>query len=272
MSAVIEAPSPYAERVPRCGRCGRLHRADLPCWRGHYRDRLVARVLRERGRTCWLCGEDGARTADHRTPRSLGGGDEMSNLMPAHLGCNSRRGNTPEPGNVAALVVISGPPGAGKTTYANTHAVLGDVVIDLDAITGALSAPDAGDPHAAPDHVRTIAQAARRAAITAAYRCPAGHTVWLIHTAPKPDAIAEYAVHGARFVTVDPGEAVTLAQGIAAGRPADHLDVARRYYRKGAPVSDSPAIAGASEAPPVPDGASSRWRDTPRPTTPPPTR
>jgi 5-methylcytosine-specific restriction endonuclease McrA len=31
---------------------------------------------------------------DHRVPRSKGGGWELGNLLPAHHGCNSARGNT----------------------------------------------------------------------------------------------------------------------------------------------------------------------------------
>lgn len=53
--------------------------------------------------TCWLCNEQTserwtsgdplAPTIDHVTPRSLGGGNERSNLRTAHLICNSLRGN-----------------------------------------------------------------------------------------------------------------------------------------------------------------------------------
>lgn len=51
---------------------------------------------------CWICGHEGADTADHVWPRSYGGGHELSNLRPAHgvdgcptcgRKCNSSRGN-----------------------------------------------------------------------------------------------------------------------------------------------------------------------------------
>ncbi|WP_268746906.1 HNH endonuclease [Tomitella biformata] len=44
---------------------------------------------------CHLCGKPGATTADHVQPRSLGGGDGLDNLRPAHKACNSSRGNRP---------------------------------------------------------------------------------------------------------------------------------------------------------------------------------
>lgn len=70
----------------------------------------AARVLRRLtaetyGTTCHICGEPidlavagpdpRAFTADHLVPRSRGGSDDLANLRPAHLGCNSSRGTTP---------------------------------------------------------------------------------------------------------------------------------------------------------------------------------
>lgn len=42
---------------------------------------------------CSLCGEGGANTVDHIIPRSRGGDHSLANLRPAHLKCNSSRGN-----------------------------------------------------------------------------------------------------------------------------------------------------------------------------------
>lgn len=53
----------------------------------------VAAVLATHGRTCHLCGRPGATTGDHVVPRSLGGEHTVENGRPAHLGCNSARGN-----------------------------------------------------------------------------------------------------------------------------------------------------------------------------------
>jgi hypothetical protein len=257
--------SVYVE-APRCHSCGSLHRLDLPCWRGTYATNATRRCLARYGRRCWLCGSMGARTADHVIPRSTGGGDELANLRPAHRGCNSQRGNTPAPGHGATLIVVTGPPGAGKTTYVGAHATPGDVVIDLDALTAALSAPGSGDPHHAPDHVRRIAQRARTAAIQGAYRLTTGPTVWLIHTNPDDEQRGEYLAHGATFRHIDPGHEVTLSQALGAGRPPEHLDVIARHYRTpgGNRRAETPAIDGGAP-PPAPASTSRRFteRNTP---------
>ncbi len=71
---------------------------------GRERQRLLA-VVCPPGSVCWLCG--GARgpivlglrrghplgpSMDHVVPRSMGGSWDLSNLRPAHFGCNSARG------------------------------------------------------------------------------------------------------------------------------------------------------------------------------------
>ncbi len=62
------------------------------------------RIFERDGYICWLCGTPTSPawspgdilspTIDHLTPRSLGGGDEDSNLATAHMLCNARRGAT----------------------------------------------------------------------------------------------------------------------------------------------------------------------------------
>ncbi len=58
------------------------------------------RVLATHGRVCWICGESigeepaghpRALTLDHVTPKGEGGGNEESNLRPAHFACNYAR-------------------------------------------------------------------------------------------------------------------------------------------------------------------------------------
>jgi 5-methylcytosine-specific restriction endonuclease McrA len=65
----------------------------LPVWAGRYAQRLTAHTLATYGRTCHLCRQPGADTADHLQPRSKGGNDSLGNLRPAHQGCNSLRGD-----------------------------------------------------------------------------------------------------------------------------------------------------------------------------------
>lgn len=65
-------------------------------WSGNARRRraLVGLVLANKGRTCHLCGQPGATSADHIVPRSKGGEVwSLDNLAPSHYSCNSARGN-----------------------------------------------------------------------------------------------------------------------------------------------------------------------------------
>lgn len=83
--------------APHCPRCGRRHVTGLPCWGGRYVTRLRLLVLATYGDTCIHCGDTGARSIDHRHPRSHGGTDTLANLAPAHPACNTSRGTRPLP-------------------------------------------------------------------------------------------------------------------------------------------------------------------------------
>ena len=50
-------------------------------------------VLESAHYQCHYCNQD-ATTADHIIPVSFGGGNELSNLLPACVSCNSSRKNT----------------------------------------------------------------------------------------------------------------------------------------------------------------------------------
>lgn len=52
--------------------------------RGATLQKLRKRVFDFYGDECWLCHQGGADTIDHIVPVSLGGGDELDNLRPAH--------------------------------------------------------------------------------------------------------------------------------------------------------------------------------------------
>lgn len=62
----------------------------------------IERIVKRDGSLCHLCGEPvnldievgpWRPTSDHVIPRSMGGGNELSNLRLAHASCNNKRGN-----------------------------------------------------------------------------------------------------------------------------------------------------------------------------------
>ena len=64
-------------------------------WGGARARALTQATLARFGTVCHLCGREGATTADHIVPRSMGGDDALDNLRPAHNRCNASRGNLP---------------------------------------------------------------------------------------------------------------------------------------------------------------------------------
>jgi 5-methylcytosine-specific restriction endonuclease McrA len=55
--------------------------------------RINRAAILEGSPNCAICGGPGADTADHILPLSKGGTSALSNLRPAHLSCNARRGD-----------------------------------------------------------------------------------------------------------------------------------------------------------------------------------
>lgn len=247
LSSARSGPVAAADQAPRCGRCTRRHDPALPCWRGRYSMSVARAVIAHYGDLCHLCRRPGARSADHLRPRSRWGGDDLGNLRPAHKSCNQRRQDRAAPGWGARLVVVCGPPGAGKTTYVAEHAEAVDVVIDLDALALALMRPGErpATPGAYPAHVRHVAIGAREEAIRRAVRLREAVTVWLVHALPAAAELADYRAAGAEIVALDPGIEVLLDR--LAEHPPAALATAARWY-------------AAARPPPAPAGLSSRFR------------
>lgn len=127
-----------------------------------------------------------------------------------------------------SLRIVTGPPSAGKTTYVREHAQPGDVVIDYDRLAQALSAEGA-DSHRHAEAVRTVAYAARTAAIASALRRVATVDVWIIHTRPRSEAMDKYARHGAEVITIDPGQDVVTQRAARLRGEAAQREVTRWY-------------------------------------------
>lgn len=128
------------------------------------------------------------------------------------------------------LYVITGPPAAGKSSWIAARATARDIIIDLDRITQALTAP--GAPQWNHDPIASkVALRARYAAIDEAFKHADQVDVYLIHTMPSRKWLARYQRHQAEIITVDPGRDIVM-QRIQDMRSPGLLAVATRWYRQ----------------------------------------
>lgn len=122
------------------------------------------------------------------------------------------------------LTVVTGPPCSGKSHYIRQRAKHGDVVIDLDHLAAALTPTD--DVHDYPEHVRTVARRARRAALDAAIPLTTrGVRVWVVDTAPSKDMRAFYHRHRADIVRL------TVTASDFSARVVERSAAAQRHAR-----------------------------------------
>lgn len=128
------------------------------------------------------------------------------------------------------LYLVVGPPAAGKTTWVRQQAQKGDIIVDYDAIAAVLTPLQPGDRDI-PVAVAAATKAARRAAIDAAMPFADSVDVYVIHATPSNRMVAFYERHGARVVTIDPGERVVL-QRCKDERPWQMGQAAKRWYRE----------------------------------------
>lgn len=126
----------HAGRGKLCPGCARARERARPSSAqrglGYDHQQAAAAVLAD-ATVCAECGlpptPDDPLTGGHIIDRQLGGSNEPGNYQPEHRSCNARK----RAAN-ARIILITGPPCAGKTTYAADHAEPGDLVLDLDAI------------------------------------------------------------------------------------------------------------------------------------------
>lgn len=137
---------PSSHRPPEKRASRWEHKREVRTLTGRPWRRLRAAILQRDKYLCQRCLDLGrlteAEEVDHTIPLSKGGTDHPSNLaaicVPCHRAKTATEGGKasthPEwlPMPKCRVVVVTGPPGAGKTTWANSQAGKGDTVIDLD--------------------------------------------------------------------------------------------------------------------------------------------
>lgn len=116
------------------------------------------------------------------------------------------------------LYVITGPPCVGKSTYAQTHAKPGDMVIDLDRIALSIAA-EGTEHHSYPIAIRNTARLMRKAAIPAAVGHAKKADSYLIDSKPGTRSRMIYKKNGAVFVELS-APLATLVERCRKERPA----------------------------------------------------
>jgi predicted kinase len=144
------------------------------------------------------------------------------------------------------LYVITGPPGAGKSSWIRAHAKACDIVIDLDLMALAMAGPGADHRAHTPELLRVVHRA-RQAALYEAEKVLDTTDVYVIHTMPQAKARARYKRLGARIVTVDPGESI-VRQRVKDMRQPGMEAVVTRWYRDRRKGGSRPLTRQASRA------------------------
>lgn len=140
------------------------------------------------------------------------------------------------------LLVVTGPPCAGKSSHVDEHRAPGDLVVDLDRIAGALGHEgdhlDWADPSGVHQLVARIARAAVvKALLTGALHVPAA--AWVIETSPQRWQLAAYRRRGAEFIHLDPGREVCHERATADSRPkSTHAEIDAWYDANGGTAAE----------------------------------
>lgn len=127
------------------------------------------------------------------------------------------------------LIVVTGPPGAGKSSYIQAHAKPTDIVIDLDLMALAMAGPGA-DHHDHSDTLLAVVHRARYAAIREAEQHLDKVDVYLIQTLPSAKQRAQFKRLEARIVVVDPGRDIVMRRIEDMRQPAMKA-VATKWYK-----------------------------------------
>lgn len=136
---------------------------------------------------------------------------------------------------IIMIVIVTGPPCGGKSTYVQEQAQPGDLIVDQDALALAIEAGSSS--HVYSTATRKMARAARNAAVWEGLKAMQGdryRTLFVIHTDPSPEMRMSYRAMGGRFVEMDPGKDECLRR--AQSRPPENRELVKQvlddYYSK----------------------------------------
>lgn len=208
------------------------HKPTHPAYRWPW-PKVRARILQRDNHQCQIkskCCTQIATTVDHIVPVTKGGAWwDDTNLRASCKHCNNARidRTQTEAWRTAHtnITLVIGPPGAGKSTYVQTHARPGDLIVDYDALAASLG----GNPHSHGDQLHSVVNAARNSILRTLRKGQAGvDRAWIISA--NPEAETRFPWH--QVVVIDPGQEQVRTQAEAAGRPPSFQRLIDDWYQR----------------------------------------
>jgi hypothetical protein len=170
-----------------------------------------------------------ATEVDHIVPVSQGGAwFDPLNLRAACFSCNNKRVDRKKSEqwrtSRTRIVLVIGPPGAGKSTWVKDNNGERDLVVDYDSLAQALGSP-VGHGHSDSLHAATMS--ARNGVLNSLRKgaFDVGRA-WIISSNPKAEEMFPY--HS--IVNVDPGREEVEQRVGRADRPDHFIELVRNWY------------------------------------------